>query len=162
LIGYLFGNILAIRRQDLILIAVLSLLIMAFILSQKRKLTLLTLDREMAYMAGINPDFYQLLLYIILAAALVLGIRVLGIILVSAILIIPVSTARLLSRSFKSLVLWTVLISEGVMIGGLLLSFYLNLPSGAVIVLTGSTIFSLTFVAHSLHQSRRQKKVRTP
>ena len=49
-----------------------------------------------------------------------LGIRVLGVILVSAILIIPVSTARLLSRSFKALILWTVVIAEGVMIGGLL------------------------------------------
>jgi zinc transport system permease protein len=154
LIGYLFGNILAIRRQDLILIVGLSLLIMAFILTQKRKLTLLALDREMAYMAGINPDFYQLLLYIMLAAALVLGIRVLGIILVSAILIIPVSTARLSSRSFKSLVFWTVLISEGVMLGGLLLSYYLNLPSGAVIVLTGSTVFALAFGASSLRRRR--------
>jgi zinc transport system permease protein len=157
LIGYLFGNILAIRRQDLILIVLLSLLIMAFILTQKRKLTLLALDREMAYMAGINPDFYQLLLYIMLAAALVLGIRVLGIILVSAILIIPVSTARLSSRSFKSLVFWTVLISEGVMLGGLLLSYYLNLPSGAVIVLTGSTVFALAFGASSLNRTRQIK-----
>ena len=46
---------------------------MAFILSHKRKLTLLALDREMAYMAGINPDLYQLLLYLMLACALVLG-----------------------------------------------------------------------------------------
>jgi len=45
-----------------------------------------------------------------------------------------------------------------VMIGGLLLSYYLNLPSGAVIVLTGSTVFSLTFVAHSLCRHRRQKR----
>jgi zinc transport system permease protein len=150
LISYLFGNILAIRRQELLLIVVISLLIMAFILTQKRKLTLLALDREMAYMAGINPDFYQLLLYIMLAAALVLGIRVLGIILVSAILIIPVSSARLFSRSFKTLVIWTVLISEGVMLGGLLLSYYLNLPSGAVIVLTGSTTFALVFAVSAL------------
>ena len=66
----------------------------------------------MACMAGINPDLYELLLYIMLACALVLGIRVLGVILVSAILIIPVSTARLLSRSFKALTWWTVLIAE--------------------------------------------------
>jgi len=98
LLGYLFGNILAIRRQDLALIVVLALLIIAFIVINRRKLTLLALDREMAYMAGINPDFYQLLLYVMLACALVLGIRVLGVILVSAILIIPVSTARLFSR----------------------------------------------------------------
>jgi len=158
LLGYLFGNILAIRRQDLALIVVLALLIIAFIVINRRKLTLLALDREMAYMAGINPDFYQLLLYVMLACALVLGIRVLGVILVSAILIIPVSTARLFSRSFKALALWTAVIAEGVMIGGLLLSYYLNLPSGAVIVLTGSTVFSLTFAAHSLLRRRRQNK----
>jgi zinc transport system permease protein len=157
LIGYLFGNILAIRRQDLTLIVILAILIMAFIISHKRKLTLLALDREMAYMAGVNPDFYQLLLYIMLACALVLGIRVLGIILVSAILIIPVSTARLLSRSFGALTLWTAVIAESVMTGGLLLSYYLNLPSGAVIVLTGSTVFTLVFVLNNLRQ-RRQKK----
>jgi zinc transport system permease protein len=155
LLAYLFGNILAIRRQDLALIALLSLLIMGFILTQKRKLTLLTLDREMAYMAGVNPDLYQLLLYIMLAAALVMGIRVLGVILVSAILIIPVSSARLLSRSFKTLVWWTVGISEGVMIGGLLISYYLNLPSGAVIVLTGSTVFALAFAASGFFRKRR-------
>lgn len=158
LIGYLFGNILAIRRQDLALIVVLAVLILAFIIGHKRKLTLLALDREMAYMAGINPDFYQLLLYVMLACALVLGIRVLGVILVSAILIIPVSTARLFSRSFKALTLWTTVLAESVMIGGLLLSYYLNLPSGAVIVLTGSTVFSLTFVVHSLRRRQRQKR----
>jgi len=157
LIGYLFGNILAIRRQDLALIVVLALLIIAFIVINRRKLTLLALDREMAYMAGINPDFYQLLLYVMLACALVLGIRVLGVILVSAILIIPVSTARLFSRSFRTLTIWTAVIAESVMIGGLLLSYYLNLPSGAVIVLTGSTIFSLVFIASSLIRRRSQK-----
>ncbi|HSQ34487.1 MAG TPA: metal ABC transporter permease [Candidatus Binatia bacterium] len=155
LIGYLFGNILAIRRLDLILIVLLSLLIMVFVLTQKRKLTLLALDREMAYMAGVNPDLHQLLLYIMLAAALVMGIRVLGVILVSAILIIPVSSARLLSRSFKTLVLWTLVISESTMIGGLLISFYLNLPSGAVIVLTGSTVFATVFAARSLCPKQR-------
>jgi zinc transport system permease protein len=158
LIGYLFGNILAIRRQDLLLIVLLSLLIMAFIITQKRKLTLLALDQEMAHMAGVNPDLYQLLLYVILAAALVMGIRVLGIILVSAILILPVSSARLLSRSFRSLVLWTIAISEAVMIGGLVVSYYLNLPSGAVVVLTGSTVFTLAFAAAAWRRRRRRGK----
>jgi zinc transport system permease protein len=157
LIGYLFGNILAIRRQDLILIVVLAVLIMAFILGHKRKLTLLALDREMAYMAGINPDLYQLLLYLMLACALVLGIRVLGVVLVSAILIIPVSTARLLSRSFRALTWWTVAIAEFTVLAGLLLAYFLNLPAGALIVLTGSSLFSLAFIASSLRRrSTRQ------
>jgi zinc transport system permease protein len=160
LLGYLFGNILAIRRQDLALIVVLAVLITAFIISHRRKLTLLALDREMAYMAGINPDFYQLLLYNMLACALVLGIRILGVILVSAILIIPVSTARLLSRSFRALAIWTVIIAEATMLGGLLLSYCLDLPSGAVIVLTGTVVLILAFIASTILRRRRQKAPR--
>jgi zinc transport system permease protein len=157
LISYLFGNILAIRRVDLALIILLAAVILAFIFSHKRKLTLLALDREMACMAGINPDLYELLLYIMLACALVLGIRVLGVILVSAILIIPVSTARLLSRSFKSLTWLTVLIAEFTVLAGLVLSYFLDLPTGAVIVLTGSTLFSLAFIASALRKRSRQR-----
>jgi ABC-type Mn2+/Zn2+ transport system permease subunit len=152
LISYLFGNILAIRRIDLAMIIVLAAVILAFIFSHKRKLTLLALDREMACMAGINPDHYELLLYIMLACALVLGIRVLGIILVSAIVIIPVSTARLLSRSFKTLTWLTVLIAEFTILAGVFLSYFLDLPTGAVIVLTGSALFSLAFLAASLRR----------
>jgi zinc transport system permease protein len=158
LISYLFGNILAIRLQDLALIIVLAIVILAFIFSHKRKLTLLALDREMACMAGINPDLYELLLYIMLACALVLGIRVLGIILVSAILIVPVSTARLLCRSFRALTWWTVLIAEFTILAGLLLSYFLDLPTGAVIVLSGSALFSLAFIASSL----RRRSVQHP
>lgn len=157
LIGYLFGNILAIRTQDLALIVVFGAAILAFIASHKRKLTLLALDREMACMAGINPDLYELLLYIMLACSLVLGIRVLGVVLVSAILIIPVSTARLFSRSFKALTWWTVLIAEFTVLAGLLLSYILDLPAGAVIVLTGSAIFSLAFVASAWGKRSRQR-----
>jgi len=156
LISYLFGNILAIRRQDLALIIVLTVVILAFIFSHKRKLTLLALDREMACMAGVNPDLYELLLYIMLACALVLGIRVLGVILVSAILIIPVSTARLLSRSFRALTWWTVLVAEFTILAGLLLSYFLDLPTGAVIVLSGSALFSLAFLASALRRRSTQ------
>jgi len=157
LISYLFGNILAIRRQDLALIIVLTVVILAFIFSHKRKLTLLALDREMACMAGVNPDLYELLLYIMLACALVLGIRVLGVILVSAILIIPVSTARLLSRSFRALTWWTVLVAEFTILAGLLLSYFLDLPTGAVIVLSGSALFSLAFLASALRRRSTQR-----
>lgn len=149
LIGYLFGNILAIRAGDLLLIAALGALILAFLLLRRRQLTLLALDREMACMAGIRPEVYDLLLYVALACALVLGLRVLGIVLVSAILIIPVSTARLFCRSFKALNRWTVALAEITMLAGLLLSYFLDLPTGAVIVLTGSAVFFLTFLFRS-------------
>ncbi len=149
LISYLFGNILAIRGGDLLLIAALGALILAFLLLRRRQLTLLALDREMACMAGIRPAVYDLLLYVVLACALVLGIRVLGIVLVSAILIIPVSTARLFCRSFRALEGWTTVIAELTVLAGILLSYFLDLPTGAAIVLTGSAVFFLTFLFRS-------------
>jgi zinc transport system permease protein len=149
LIGYLFGNILAIRAGDLLLIAALGTLILAFLHFRRRQLTLLALDRELACMAGIRPAVYDLLLYVALACALVLGIRVLGIVLVSAILIIPVSTARLFCRSFRALTRWTVAVAEFFVVAGLLLSYFLDLPTGAVIVLTGSAVFFLAFASRA-------------
>ncbi|HOW44885.1 MAG TPA: metal ABC transporter permease [Candidatus Aminicenantes bacterium] len=156
LIGYLFGNILAIRGGDLLLIAALGALILVFLSLRRRQLTLLALDREMACMAGIRPAVYDLLLYVALACALVLGIRILGVVLVSALLIIPVSTARLFCRSFRALNRWTVIVAEIIVLAGLLLSYFLDLPAGAVIVLTGSAVFALAFVATSLLKDRRR------
>ncbi len=156
LIGYLFGNILAIRGGDLLLIAALGALILAFLSLRRRQLTLLALDREMACMAGIRPAVYDLLLYVALACALVLGIRILGVVLVSALLIIPVSTARLFCRSFRALNRWTVIVAEIIVLAGLLLSYFLDLPAGAVIVLTGSAVFALAFVATSLLKDWRR------
>ncbi len=150
LIGYLFGNILAIRPRDLALIAVLGAAILAFLSRRRRQLTLLALDRELACLAGIRPGLYEPALYVMLACSLVLGIRVLGIVLVSAILIIPVSTARLFSRSFKALGVWTVVIAEVTVLAGLLLSFSLDLPAGATIVLTGAALFFLVFFLRAL------------
>ncbi|MBN2345215.1 MAG: metal ABC transporter permease [Candidatus Aminicenantes bacterium] len=156
LLSFLFGNILAIRGRDLALIAVVALPLLGFIYLQRRKLTLLALDREMAHMAGFNPDAYQLLLYVFLALALVLGLRVLGVVLVSAVLIIPVSTARLLCRSFKALARWTFLLSEVTVIGGLLLAYRFDLPASGVIVLLGTALFALAFAWNALRRRRQR------
>ena len=114
LICFLFGNILTIRQSDLVLISVLSVLSGGFLVVKRKQMTLLALDREMAYLSGINPDVFQLAMYVILAVSVVLGIKMLGIILVSALLIIPVSISKLISRSFSKLVLWSIVFAEAI------------------------------------------------
>ncbi|MBI4372871.1 MAG: metal ABC transporter permease [Candidatus Omnitrophica bacterium] len=146
LIGFLFGNILMIKESDLVLIVAMSVLIGGFLILNQRKIMLLALDREMAYLSGVNPDFFQLAMYIILAVSVVLGIKILGIILVSALLIIPVSISKLISRSFRKLLFWSIVMAEIIILTGLLLSYLLDLPTGAVIVLTGTAIFFLVFI----------------
>jgi len=146
LIGFLFGNILTIASSDLWIIAVTSALVGAFVFAKRRQITLLALDREMAYLAGVKSDALQLGLYVILAVSVVLGIKMLGIILVSALLIIPVSISKLISWSFHRLVIWSILLAEAIVLAGLVLSYLFDLPTGATIVLTGTFLFFIVFV----------------
>ena len=154
LIGFLFGNILTIRPSELLLIFILGSVIGLFLVCEWRRITLVAVDREMAYLAGVNSDLVQLLMYVVLAVSVVLGIKILGVVLVSALLVIPVSTAKLISRSFQHLVLWSVAVSELTVVAGLLLAYFLDLPAGAVIVLSGSALF---FAALLLKGSRFHK-----
>jgi len=143
LISFLFGNILTIHASDLVLIIGLGVGIIVFLSIVYRRLALLVLDKDEAWLTGIPTSGLELVFYVVLSISIVLGVKLLGIILVSALLIIPAASAKLLSKSFRKLVLLSILIGEIVVIGGLILSYYLDFPSGAVIILTGVGLFCL-------------------
>ena len=154
LISFLFGNILAIGRTELIFMGVASFVVGSVIFAWRKKLLLLSIDEDLAKVSGVNPDIYKLLLYVFVAVTVVLGIKVLGIVLVSAALIIPVSAAKMISPSFKSLSIISIIISEMMMIGGMAASYRLDLPAGPTIVLCGTAIFSLLLVFRGLIKGR--------
>ena len=143
LVSFLFGNILSVSVTELAIIAVFGALVLLFLAFGYRKLTLLTLDPQGAYLRGMRTVAWELSLYIALALAVVLGVKLLGIVLVSAFLVIPVSCAKLITRSFRSLTFVTIILSAVITMSGIFLSFYLDLPTGAVIVLTGFVFFLL-------------------
>ncbi len=150
LISYLFGNILAIKNSDLYLMAVCTAVILYFLLKYRKQLTLITFDKESAYLAGINVNLFDLIFYIFLAVAVVLGVKILGIVLVSALLIIPASIAKLVAKSFRLINILSVIFAEIIVSLGLVISYYFNLPSGAVIILTGTLIFLVMVLAKHL------------
>jgi zinc transport system permease protein len=141
--SFLFGSILAIRQADLLVIVPASLLILIFALLFRKKLTLLSLDYETAYISGINPALFQFIFYLVLAAAVVAGIKLLGIFLVSALIIIPVSSAKQMARSFASLEILTIVFAELAVFIGLVVSYSLDWPTGATVVLVASALFLL-------------------
>ncbi len=145
LVSFLFGNILAIRPVDLALILALSAVILAFLAFNHKGITLMALDMDTAYMAGVRVEALHVTFYIMLAVAVVLGLKILGIVLVSALLIIPASTAKLVSKSFKGLIIQSILFSEIVVILGIALSYALDSPTGPMIVLVGTGVFLLVF-----------------
>ncbi|MFQ5905419.1 MAG: metal ABC transporter permease [bacterium] len=146
LFGYLFGNILAITRADLILVCVAAPLILIVLGAMFKELLFLSFDEEVAIVSGIAvaPIYYLFLL--LMAIAIILAIKVVGIILVSALLVLPAATARQLTNNYRAMTAWSVVLGVASTIAGLFLSYYLDLPSGATIVLFAGFLFFLSLI----------------
>jgi zinc transport system permease protein len=144
LFSFLFGNILTIKSADLVIMSIFAILVLLFAWRYYKQLTFVALDREGAEVAGINTDALDLQFYIMLSISVILGVKILGVILVSALLIIPAAIGKLVSKSFKELSIISIAVSEVIILGGILTSAALNLPTGAVIVLFGTALFLAT------------------
>lgn len=146
LVSFLFGSILAIRGIDFILIASLGALIMLWLIPSFRQLTFISLSEDQAKIAGVPVRLQTTVLYVALAAAIVLGVKILGIILVSALLILPPAASRLLTSTLKGHVVMSLVLAEIMVISGLAVSYFFDLPSGATVILVGAAMFVLAAV----------------
>jgi ABC-type Mn2+/Zn2+ transport system permease subunit len=152
LFGYLFGNILSITRQDLIVIAVLGGLVLLSIGLFFKELLFVAYDREVAVVSGMPVVFLDHFFLTILALSVVISMKIVGIILVSALLVIPGAAASQITRRYHTMIVASILIAVTSTIGGLVISYYADLPSGAAIVTLASFIF---FVVFTIGRSRQ-------
>lgn len=143
LVSYLFGSILAIRDADVVVTALVSGAVMTWVVLSFRQLTYLSLAHENAVVSGIRADLQTATLYVALAVATVLGVKVLGIVLVSALLVLPAAASRMLTSTFKEFFVGAIALAELMMLSGLAISFALDLPSGATVILVGTAVFGL-------------------
>lgn len=150
LMSFLFGNILSVKAGELFIIVPLAVAIIAFLVFFRRDLVLLSLDEDLAKTSGVPVRWLKPVFYALTAVSVVLGIKVLGILLVSAAMIIPVSAARFVSTSFRSVSWISVLLAELIMIFGLVASYVFDLPTGAAIVVIGSLILFLSAALSAL------------
>lgn len=141
LMSYLFGNILAINTNDVWTITTIGTLVLILLMKYNRPLTFTTFDKDGAYLSGISPARYDLALYIMTALTIIASVKLVGIILVSTLLVTPSATAKLIAPSFFAFQKIAIAHAFFITISGLILSYYLDLPSGALIILTGSVIF---------------------
>ena len=129
--------------MELYLMTGASVVIVALLLKNYQKLALISLDKDTAKVAGLQVERWELVFNIILAVAVVLGIKVLGVVLVSALLVIPIAISKMLSKSFKKLMISSVVVSELVVLIGIFLSYHWDLPTGPVIVLFGTVLLGV-------------------
>jgi manganese/iron transport system permease protein len=138
---FLFGNVLAVSADDLILILIGGGLVVATIMALYKEFLFVTFDPVMAAGAGLRVAVYDTLLLVLLAVTTTVAMRALGIILVAAMLVTPAATAFLYTRRLHHLILLAVGLAALCSIVGLYLSFYGNFASGASIVLVSVLVF---------------------
>ena len=146
LFGLLLGDVLAIQASDLIVIAVMGALMLAIVFAIYKELVLVTFDPVQAEVIGLPVGWLHELLLALMAVTIVISIQTVGIVLVVAMLVTPAATATLLVRRFPLVMLVGAL--QGIVgaVAGLYLSFYLNIASGATIVLVLTSMFVLALI----------------
>jgi len=145
LFSYLFGNILAISTSEAVLSIILSAVVILVLAFFYWDLFSATFDEEYAKTTGIKTNFINTLLTALTAITVVLSVKVVGIMLVSALLILPAVTALQISKKFKTALLLGGVFSLASVICGIIISFILDLPPGATIVMLNAIFFALAF-----------------
>lgn len=160
----LFGNILGVTPGDLVIVAMVAIAVAVFILAFYKPLLFMTFDVEVAPIYGVNVGVVDSLFALAMAATIVASINVVGVTLIAATLVIPSTTARLLTDSFGRMILISTVIGAAAGVLGMYVSYWLDISSGATIVLLEAAGFLIAFVATTVTRRRpswTQQPVRT-
>ena len=155
--AFLFGNILTITRTDIVVLAVLSLLLIAFFSIFLSPIIYIAFDREFARSQRIPVVLFEYILMMFIALTIVACLRMIGIVLAMSLLTIPQLTANLFTVSFKRIILLSILFAYIGCVGGLLLSYQLQIPSGAAIIFFSILTYALCKIGKSLYLCTRTK-----
>ncbi len=142
----LFGNILGVTLEDILIIASVFVVVLAGVFLGYRQLLFTTFDPEIARVYGVKTNWIDAGFALALAATVVASMNIVGVTLIAAAIVIPPSTARLVTNSFGPLVVISTVMGAFTGMAGMFLSFEFDIASGAAIVLLGTAIFSIVYV----------------
>ena len=141
MLAYLFGNILTIPQGDLLLSIALSFVVLLIFYLLEKEIVAVSFDEDLALISGLPARFLTYLILVLVTVTIIASIRVVGIVLVSALIVIPAATALQLSKQLRGVLLLSILFGVGATEAGLILSYFVNCPPGAMIVLLSTALF---------------------
>ena len=144
--SYLFGSILTVSKSDLLIIATAGIICLLILKVIYNKLIYITFDEEGAKTAGINVKFINYLFTILVGATISLSIRIMGILVISSIIVVPVATSMQLKKNFNKTLILSVLFGLIDILLGLVLSYYFNSAPGGTIALTSVIVLVITLI----------------
>lgn len=146
LFSYLFGSVSAVSRTDLWVILIISVLVIAVIISLYKELFLLSFDEEHAKASGIAAKSIHFIFIIMVALVIAASMRIVGILLVSSLMTLPVAASIRVAKGFKQTIILSLVFGEISVLGGLFTAYYLNLAPGGTIVMLSVFILILTIL----------------
>lgn len=160
LLRYLLGSIITVSPRDLWLMTALAVLVGSGLTLFYKELFYVTMDEEAAAVSGIPVGPVNLILNVLTALTVVLAIRVMGVLLVGALMVIPALAGLQAAGSFRSALVRSVLFGVLSVVGGLSAAYYLSLPAGAAIVLAALAFFALASAVRGLRHTRQPGRER--
>ena len=148
--SYLFGSILAVGWLDVVLSAILAFAIIMLYVFAYHRIFAITFDEEFAKSVGIKTGVYDAIFAAICSVIVVLGMRLLGSLLISSLIIFPTLTAMRLRKSFRGIVLTAVCVSALAFVIGLVLSYLLATPTGATVVIVNLVVFVVAALVRAI------------
>ena len=148
--NFMFGSILAMSEADVYLSVAVSLIVAALFIVYYRKLFLVTFDENFALASGLKAKRYTNLIAVLTALVIVVGMRMMGVMLISSIIIFPALTSMIVFKSFKKVVISSAVISIFSFLIGIYLSYVYNISTGATIVLVNLTLFILFYIIEKI------------
>src|SRR5699024_8859709 len=150
LFNYLFGSVSAVSKNDFLIILGISVFILIMITLFYKELLTLSFDEEHAVVSGIHASRIHFLFIVLTALVIAVSIRIVGVLLVSALMTLPVAAAMRIASSFKQLIVISIIFAELAVIGGLISGYYLSIPPGGTIVIMSIIILLISMSLNRL------------
>ncbi|HEY8422486.1 MAG TPA: metal ABC transporter permease [Thermoclostridium sp.] len=154
--SFLFGSLIAISPFEKYLIMALAIVVLALFIILYRALFYITFDEESARLAGVPVQLVTIVFTLLTAVTISISSRVVGTLVVSSMMVLPVAASMQIAKSFKQTVIFSILFSVFFVVSGLFISYYLNLKPGGTIVMTGVVSLVITLVSKSFIGRRRK------
>ncbi|WP_035425864.1 metal ABC transporter permease [Halalkalibacterium ligniniphilum] len=158
LFNFLFGSVIAVSRSDLWTISVITFIVVFVLILFYKELFFLSFDEEQAVVSGVNRRMIHFIFIVMVALVIAASMRIVGILLVSSLMTLPVAAAMRFAKGFKQMFLYAVAFGEIAVIGGLISAYYLDLAPGGTIVILAVIILVLSIYVQKISSMLNRKK----
>ncbi|WLR60560.1 metal ABC transporter permease [Guptibacillus hwajinpoensis] len=152
LFNYLFGSVIAISRSDLMAVTVITVIVVLVVILLYKELFFLSFDEEQAIVSGVRGKWIHFIFILLVAFVIAVSMQIVGVLLVSALMTLPVAASIRIARGFKQTIVYSIILGEVAVLGGLVLAYYLDIAPGGTIVILSALILLFVLLFKRLKQ----------